>query len=215
MCSAATRGITGNTEAIGDSPSGLTFSCKNMSEAMDQEVNSLMQQVADDYVLEVVVGLLQATGHTVAVKRIEKVEGDNSGRRLAELKTHGSTGMITGLDDTDSARSKMEKKSIEQLKYQFARMSAFSDSFSHDYEADRVARQRYCERLDSFITWHSDLSSRYLHQQHFDHAGFDGTTYTQGRTQFGDSATPIMPLGCLDYQGSPSHPPGGSDTMDE
>ncbi|GKA80399.1 sister chromatid cohesion 1 protein 1 [Tanacetum coccineum] len=44
--------------------------------------------------------------------------------------------------------------------------------------ADRVARQRYCERLDSFITWHSDLSSRYLHQQHFDHAGFDGTTYT-------------------------------------
>ncbi|GKC82176.1 hypothetical protein Tco_1137893 [Tanacetum coccineum] len=62
---------------------------RNMSEAMDQEVNSLMQQVADDYVLEVVVGLLQATGHTVAVKRIEKVEGDNSGRRLAELKTHG------------------------------------------------------------------------------------------------------------------------------
>ncbi|GJZ24424.1 hypothetical protein Tco_0561883 [Tanacetum coccineum] len=74
------------------------------------KADDLMQQVPDDYGLEVVVGLLQATRHTVAVKRIEKVEGDDSGRRLVELKSHRSTRMITGLDDTDSARSKMEKK---------------------------------------------------------------------------------------------------------
>ncbi|GKB32639.1 hypothetical protein Tco_0872040 [Tanacetum coccineum] len=33
-----------------------------------------MQQVPDYYGLEVVAGLLQATGHAVAVKRVEKVE---------------------------------------------------------------------------------------------------------------------------------------------
>ncbi|GKB68739.1 hypothetical protein Tco_0930151 [Tanacetum coccineum] len=87
---------------------------KNMSEDMDQLVNMEVEaeiiDVPDDYGLEVVVGLLQATRHTVAVKRIKKVEGDDSGRRLVELKSYRSTGMITGLDDTDSARSKMEKK---------------------------------------------------------------------------------------------------------
>ncbi|GKC49580.1 hypothetical protein Tco_1072325, partial [Tanacetum coccineum] len=64
----------------------------NMSEDMDQLVNIEVEaeiiDVPDDYGLEVVVGLLQATRHTVAVKRIEKVEGDDSGRRLVELKSH-------------------------------------------------------------------------------------------------------------------------------
>ncbi|GKB85880.1 hypothetical protein Tco_0958152, partial [Tanacetum coccineum] len=43
----------------------------------------LMQQVPDDYGLEVSVGLLQATGHAVAVKRIEKFKEDDLGRILA------------------------------------------------------------------------------------------------------------------------------------
>ncbi|GKD42522.1 hypothetical protein Tco_1267167 [Tanacetum coccineum] len=68
----------------------------NMSENMEQLVNMeveseiiSMQQVPDDYGLEVSVGLLQATGHAVAVKRIEKVKEDDLGRRLAKLKAHG------------------------------------------------------------------------------------------------------------------------------
>ncbi|GJR08698.1 hypothetical protein Tco_0791350 [Tanacetum coccineum] len=57
----------------------------NMSENMD----CLMQQVPDDYGLEVSVALLQATGHAVAVKRIEKFKEDDLGRILAELKARG------------------------------------------------------------------------------------------------------------------------------
>nr|GEX21871.1 hypothetical protein [Tanacetum cinerariifolium] len=74
------------------------------------DVNSLMQTVPDDYGFEVVAGLLQATGHAIAVKRIEKVKRDDLSRRLAELKTYRSTRMITRLSDTDSARSNIEKK---------------------------------------------------------------------------------------------------------
>ncbi|KAF9593140.1 hypothetical protein IFM89_020350 [Coptis chinensis] len=55
------------------------------------DVNSLMQQVADDYGLEVSVGLPQAAGHAIAVasKSNEKVDEDDLSRRLAELKARG------------------------------------------------------------------------------------------------------------------------------
>ncbi|KAF9594040.1 hypothetical protein IFM89_026892 [Coptis chinensis] len=55
------------------------------------DVNSLMQQVAYDYGLEVYVGLPQAAGHAIAVasKSNEKVDEDDLSRRLAELKARG------------------------------------------------------------------------------------------------------------------------------
>ncbi|KAK4395167.1 ESCRT-related protein CHMP1B [Sesamum angolense] len=53
------------------------------------EVNSLMQQVADDYGLEVSVGLPQPAAHAVSVKNSEKVDEDDLTRRLAELKARG------------------------------------------------------------------------------------------------------------------------------
>ncbi|KAH9713179.1 hypothetical protein WN944_021664 [Citrus x changshan-huyou] len=54
------------------------------------EVNSLMQQVADDYGLEVSVGLPQPAAHAVPTKQQEKVDEDDLSRRLAELKARGS-----------------------------------------------------------------------------------------------------------------------------
>ncbi|KAJ6849866.1 ESCRT-related protein CHMP1B [Iris pallida] len=53
------------------------------------EVNSLMQQVADDYGLEVSVGLPQPAAHAVAGKEKDKVDEDDLSRRLAELKARG------------------------------------------------------------------------------------------------------------------------------
>lgn len=53
------------------------------------EVNSLMQQVADNYGLEVSVGLPQPAAHAVPTKASEKVEEGDLSRRLAELKTRG------------------------------------------------------------------------------------------------------------------------------
>jgi len=55
------------------------------------EVNSLMQQVADDYGLEVSVNLPVAAAHAVPVKEkdAEKVDEDDLSRRLAELKARG------------------------------------------------------------------------------------------------------------------------------
>ncbi|WVZ00297.1 hypothetical protein V8G54_026366 [Vigna mungo] len=50
------------------------------------EVNSLMQQVADDYGLEVSVGLPQPAAHAVPTKEADKVDEDDLSRRLAELK---------------------------------------------------------------------------------------------------------------------------------
>ncbi|XP_078163276.1 ESCRT-related protein CHMP1-like [Carex rostrata] len=55
------------------------------------EVNSLMQQVADDYGLEVSVGLPQPAAHAIPAKEKEneKVDEDDLSRRLAELKARG------------------------------------------------------------------------------------------------------------------------------
>jgi len=55
------------------------------------EVNSLMQQVADDYGLEVSVNLPVAAAHAVPAKEkdAEKVDEDDLSRRLAELKARG------------------------------------------------------------------------------------------------------------------------------
>ena len=60
------------------------------SSTLEGEVNILMQQVAEEYGLEVSVGLPKAAGHVV--KGTEKVvagEEDNLGRRLAELQARG------------------------------------------------------------------------------------------------------------------------------
>ncbi|GAA0185559.1 membrane traffic protein [Lithospermum erythrorhizon] len=53
------------------------------------DVNSLMQQVADDYGLEVSVGLPQPGLNSLPVKDTESVEEDDLTRRLAELKARG------------------------------------------------------------------------------------------------------------------------------
>ncbi|KAF4352602.1 hypothetical protein F8388_019665, partial [Cannabis sativa] len=50
------------------------------------EVNSLMQQVADDYGLKVSVGQPQPGAHVGPTKETEKVHEDNLSRRLVELK---------------------------------------------------------------------------------------------------------------------------------
>ena len=53
------------------------------------DVNNLMQQVADDYGLEVSVGLPQPAGHAIPTATEEKVGEDDLSRRLAELKARG------------------------------------------------------------------------------------------------------------------------------
>ncbi|KAK9091141.1 hypothetical protein Sjap_024318 [Stephania japonica] len=53
------------------------------------EVNSLMQQVADDYRLEVSVGMPQAAAQAILVKTTEKMDEDDLSWRLAELKAMG------------------------------------------------------------------------------------------------------------------------------
>lgn len=53
----------------------------------EDDVNSLMQQVADDYGLEVSVGLPQAASHTVPEKDTESVVEDDLSKRLADLKS--------------------------------------------------------------------------------------------------------------------------------
>ncbi|KAJ7216721.1 hypothetical protein O6H91_05G080500 [Diphasiastrum complanatum] len=57
----------------------------------EDEVNSLMHQVADDYGLEVSVGLPMAATHKVPVKEqlAAEVSEDELSRRLAELKSRG------------------------------------------------------------------------------------------------------------------------------
>ncbi|XP_010265273.1 PREDICTED: ESCRT-related protein CHMP1B-like [Nelumbo nucifera] len=55
----------------------------------EAEVNSLMQQVADDYGLEVSVGLPQPGSRPISTKAEEKAAEDDLSRRLAELKTRG------------------------------------------------------------------------------------------------------------------------------
>ncbi|CAM6095107.1 unnamed protein product [Calypogeia fissa] len=56
----------------------------------EDEVNSLMQQVADDYGLEVSVGLPQAASHVVPPTQEPEVSAeDDLSRRLAELKSRG------------------------------------------------------------------------------------------------------------------------------
>ncbi|XP_021749777.1 ESCRT-related protein CHMP1B-like [Chenopodium quinoa] len=55
----------------------------------ETDVNSLMQQVADDYGLEVSVGLPQPAAHPVPTKTDETVDENDLSRRLAELKARG------------------------------------------------------------------------------------------------------------------------------
>ncbi|CAO2817204.1 unnamed protein product [Amaranthus hypochondriacus] len=56
----------------------------------ETEVSSLMQQVADEYGLEVSKGLPQAAAHTIAAPKVkEKANEDDLSRRLAELKSLG------------------------------------------------------------------------------------------------------------------------------
>jgi|UniRef100_A0A804PXU1 hypothetical protein len=60
----------------------------------ETKVNILMQQVADDYGLEVFVGLPQATTHAIpAAKDKEKVYEYDLSCRLAELKVYDWEGL--------------------------------------------------------------------------------------------------------------------------
>ncbi|CAA6663146.1 unnamed protein product [Spirodela intermedia] len=53
------------------------------------DVNSLMQQVADEHGLEVSVGLPQAANHEIAAKEKDKVDEEDLTRRLADLRARG------------------------------------------------------------------------------------------------------------------------------
>jgi charged multivesicular body protein 1 len=55
----------------------------------EDDVNSLMHQVADDYGLEVSVGLPQAASHKPMTDAESTVSEDDLSRRLAELKSRG------------------------------------------------------------------------------------------------------------------------------
>lgn len=55
----------------------------------EEDVNSLMQQVADDYGLEISVGLPQAASHVLPTSETASVSEDDLSRRLAELKSRG------------------------------------------------------------------------------------------------------------------------------
>jgi charged multivesicular body protein 1 len=60
-----------------------------MMSTPEDDVNNLMQQVADDYGLEVSVGLPEAaTGQVASVKQ-QDTEADDLSKRLAELKSRG------------------------------------------------------------------------------------------------------------------------------
>ena len=54
----------------------------------EDQVNTLMQQVADDYGFEVSVGLPMDVMHAVSTKP-DKVEEDDLSRHLAKLKSRG------------------------------------------------------------------------------------------------------------------------------
>ncbi|KAL6221902.1 hypothetical protein ACLB2K_005294 [Fragaria x ananassa] len=59
----------------------------------EEEVNSLMQQVADDYGLEVSVGMPRLVGQAVKMEEGEKEEEDDENdlsKRLAELRARGT-----------------------------------------------------------------------------------------------------------------------------
>lgn len=60
----------------------------------EDEVNSLMHQVADDYGLEVSVGLPQAASHKPISDTESTVSEDDLSRRLAELKSRGWSGQL-------------------------------------------------------------------------------------------------------------------------
>ena len=54
----------------------------------EDQVNTLMQQMVDDYGIEVSVGLPQVIVHAIPTKS-EKVEQNDLSQRLAELKSRG------------------------------------------------------------------------------------------------------------------------------
>lgn len=56
---------------------------------LEGEVNSLMQQVADNFGLQVSVGLPQAATHVIPTPSFEKMDEDDLSRSLAELKARG------------------------------------------------------------------------------------------------------------------------------
>ncbi|KAK4729886.1 hypothetical protein R3W88_022874 [Solanum pinnatisectum] len=56
---------------------------------LEDQVGSLMQSVADDYGLEVSVGLPQVVGHVISSKNEENVTEDDLSRHFAELMAHG------------------------------------------------------------------------------------------------------------------------------
>ncbi|CDY59930.1 BnaC06g43840D [Brassica napus] len=80
------------TNIVKSLESSLATGCnlQKMSETMDSfEKQFVNMEVADDYGLEVSVGLPQAAGHTIPTATEEKVDEDDLSRRLAELKARG------------------------------------------------------------------------------------------------------------------------------
>ncbi|KAF8388859.1 hypothetical protein HHK36_025540 [Tetracentron sinense] len=75
------------------------------------EVSSLMQQVADDYGLEVSVGLPQPAAHAIATKAAEKVGEADLSRCLDELKARGGATNISNASD-DNAPSYVDSKGV-------------------------------------------------------------------------------------------------------
>lgn len=63
--------------------------CRKCNSFHRGEVCALTFCVADDYGLEVSVGLPHPAGHTIPTATEEKVDDDDLSRRLAELKARG------------------------------------------------------------------------------------------------------------------------------
>ncbi|KAF9615160.1 hypothetical protein IFM89_022221 [Coptis chinensis] len=95
------------------------------------DVNSLMQQVADDYGLEVSVRLSQAAGHAIAAafKSNEKVDEDDLSRQLAELKARGDEAHSNSWDHSAFVRTYalyLDQK-LEGLVYEKKRQGSGGD----------------------------------------------------------------------------------------
>ncbi|MED6135387.1 hypothetical protein PIB30_045969 [Stylosanthes scabra] len=82
----------GNTEKLMNQIMELKFTSKSLqrqARKCEKEEKSEKLKVADDYGLEVSVGLPQPAAHAVPAKETEKVDEDDLTRRLAELKARG------------------------------------------------------------------------------------------------------------------------------
>ncbi|KAK9091140.1 hypothetical protein Sjap_024317 [Stephania japonica] len=114
------------------------------------DVNSLMQQVADDYGLEVSVGLPQAAAHAIPVKAPEKVDEDDLSRRLAELKARGKC------EKEEKSEKPKVTEAIQKGNMDGARMYAENSTRKRN---EQMNYPRLASRLDAVVS-HLDTQAK-------------------------------------------------------